>query len=84
MQMIRLIAKPDTWFKEGSEVYNYDEYGKRFTLLEYEEWKKSGMILARGIRVCDDPLAESRGLKVGEEYIDGEYCSIDEFNIEIL
>ena len=75
MQMIRLIAKPDTWFKEGLEVYNYDEYGKRFTLLEYEEWKKSGVILARGIRVCKNPLSESteNNPKVlGEEYIDGE------------
>ena len=41
LKIIRLIAKPDTWFKEGTEVYDYDEYGVRFTLDEYEEWKKS-------------------------------------------
>tara|TARA_E500000081_G_C6139942_1_gene359682 strand:+ start:2029 stop:2172 length:144 start_codon:yes stop_codon:yes gene_type:complete len=39
MKVIRLIAKPDTWFKEGIEVYDYDEYGVRFTLDEYEEWR---------------------------------------------
>ena len=86
LKVIRLIAKPDTWFKEGTEVYDYDEYGVRFTLDEYEEWKKSGNILARGIRVCKNPLSEGteNNLKVsGEEYIDGELCDIDEFEVEI-
>ena len=24
MKYVKLIAKPDTWFKTGSEVYDYD------------------------------------------------------------
>ena len=86
MKVIRLIAKPDTWFKEGSEVYDYDEFGVRFTLDKYEEWKKSGSILARGIRVCENPLSEgteNNPKVLGEEYIDGELCDIDEFEVEI-
>ena len=78
MKLVKLIAKPNTWFKEGTEVYNYD--GVPFTLDEYEECKySSGTILARGIRVCEH-ASELRPL--GEEYIDGEYCDIDEFEVE--
>ena len=87
MKVIRLIAKPDTWFKEGIEVYDYDEYGVRFTLDEYEEWKKSGNILARGIRVCKNPLSEGTEHTpkvLGEEYIDGELCDIDEFEVDVI
>ncbi len=82
MKLVKLIAKPNTWFKEGTEVYNYDEYGLRFTLDEYKKWEESGTILARGIRVCECPEAENRPL--GGEYIDGEYCDIDEFEVELL
>ena len=32
LKVIRLIAKPDTWFKEGTEVYDYDEYGVRLRI----------------------------------------------------
>jgi len=79
---VRLIAKPNTWFKEGTEVYNYDKYGVRFTLDEYKEWEKSGTILTRGLRVCENPESENKLL--GEEYIDGEYCDIDEFEVEFI
>ena len=81
MTLVKLIAKPNTWFKEGTEVYNYDEYGVRFTLDEYKKQEESGTILARGLRVCED-ASELRPL--GEEYIDGEYCDIDEFEVEFL
>ena len=81
MTLVKLIAKPNTWFKEGTEVFNYDEYGVRFTLDEYKKWEESGTILARGLRVCED-ASELRPL--GEEYIDGEYCDIDEFEVELI
>ena len=25
---VKLIARPDTWFKAGSEAFDYNEYGK--------------------------------------------------------
>lgn len=83
MKHVKLIAKPNTWFKEGTEVFHYDEYKKLIPLSEFNEWKKSDMILCRGIRVCENPISENR-TKVGEEYIDGELCGIDEFEIEIV
>ena len=53
IKYVKLIAKPDTWFKAGTEVYDYDEYGKRITLEAYNKWRESGMILASGICVCE-------------------------------
>jgi hypothetical protein len=40
MKYVKLIAKPDTWFKAGTEVFDYDEYGKRITLESYNKWLK--------------------------------------------
>lgn len=86
MKTVKLIAKANTWFKEGTEVYDYDEYGKRLTLEEFEEWQKSGMILVRGIRTCEEGNGEveNLGYKVGEERIDGELCRLNEFDVEII
>ena len=70
---VKLTAKPNTWFKAGTEVFHYDQYSKRITLEEYNDWVKSGVILVRGIRVCE----------TGEETEDGELCSLDEFDVEI-
>ena len=83
---VKLIAKPDTWFKAGTEAFDYDEYGKRITLEAYNKWRESGMILARGIRVCElgNGEVENLGYKVGEERIDGELCSLDEFDMTIV
>tara|TARA_R110000772_G_scaffold249530_2_gene363829 strand:+ start:21506 stop:21730 length:225 start_codon:yes stop_codon:yes gene_type:complete len=72
MKTVKLTAKPDTWFDEGTEVYDYGsdyENKVRITWLEFEEWKKSGMILARGLR---------------NGKTDGEACGIDEFEVEIV
>ena len=86
MQYVKLTALPNTWFKEGTEVYDYDSRyreKKRYTLKEFEEWKPSNIILGRGIRVTESPL-EGEDLIVGEEYEDGEACGIDEFKVEIV
>lgn len=83
MKTVKLVAKPDTWFKEGTEVYDYDEdYDKkiRISLEAYQEWQKSGMILARGLRVCE---SDSECEQLGIEYEDGELCDIEEFEVEI-
>jgi hypothetical protein len=71
---VKLIAKPDTWFKAGTEAFDYDEYGKRITLESYNKWLKSGSILARGIHIYED----------GVEAEDGELCGIDEFDAELV
>ena len=91
MKYVKLIAKPDTWFKEGTEVFDYDvEYSKKKRVtLEY--WNAclgsygAGHICVRGIRVCEDnPNENGMGCKPGEEREDGEWCSCDEFNVEII
>lgn len=71
---VKLIAKPDTWFKAGTEVFSYDEFGVRITLESYNKWLKSGSILARGIHMYED----------GVEAEDGELCGIDEFDMIIV
>ena len=81
---VKLIAKPDTWFKAGTEVFDDDEFGKRITLESYNKWLKSGSILVRGIRVCECYYETALGYKLGEEREDGELCGIDEFNMTIV
>ena len=89
MKYVKLIAKPDTWFKAGTEVYDYDSSFpsnlKRITLDVWEECSTfTGIkaILATGIRVADtDHEIELFG--VGERW-DGEHCSCDEFDVEIV
>ncbi len=84
MSYVRLIARPDTWFKAGTEVYHYDAIvGRRLTLAEWEEWSKHGMVLVSGIRVTENPASEGGG-QVGEERLDGECCLCDEFDVEIV
>jgi len=90
MKYVKLIARPDTWFKEGTEVYDYDaNYSdkKRITL---DYWntclKESNGICVRGIRVCElkYEIDGSLGHKNGDEREDGEYCSCDEFDVEVI
>lgn len=78
MKFVKLTAKPDTWFDEGTEVYSYDcnppEQLRRITLEEWVNALNSDVegytgILARG-------LCEGRW--------DGEWCMVDEFLEEIV
>ena len=86
MKYVKLIAKPNTWFKAGTEVFDYDEFGKRITLESYNEWLESRTILVRGTRICQFPteLLIGSGFKMGEERIDGELCGINEFDMTIV
>jgi len=89
MKYVKLIAKPNTWFKEGTEVYDYDaDYSekKRLTLEDWNEWEDTGCVCVRGVRICEEGYGEveNLGYKVGEERIDGEVCMIDEFDVEIV
>ena len=88
---VKLTAKPNTWFKEGTEVYDYDFHYSEKKRITLDYWNKSlgeyggGGINVRGIRVCEDnPNENGMGCKPGEEREDGEWCRCDEFNVEII
>lgn len=87
MKYVKLTARPNTWFKAGTEVYDYDcnapEDLRRITLDAWTDWRRFPIVLARGIRVIENPASEGGG-QVGEERWDGESCSIDEFDAEIV
>lgn len=61
------IAKPDSWFKTGTEVKLVADCGD------------AGGIFV-GTRVCENSDAEG-GRVVGEAYEDEELCSWDEFDV---
>jgi len=88
MKYVKLVAKADTWFKEGTEVYEYNAKYEEKKMVSLDEWKISlieGGICVRGIRVCEDnPNENGMGCKAGEERIDGEWCSCDEFEATIM
>lgn len=66
-----IIAKPGTWFKAGTAVELIGDCRP--------DKLNSGIFC--GIRICDNPAAESRLL--GEEYLDEELCSWDEFEVAV-
>ena len=65
---MKYIAKPNTWYKAGTEV-------------TVEEILYDGVALCRGVRVCENPDSEGKHHYVGEEYNDGEICMLDEFEV---
>lgn len=88
---VKFIAKPNTWYKEGSEVLiqafskiENKVYGYRMTLDDYNE-KLSNNDTSEvfwGIRACEDnPNENNMGYKAGDERMDGEWCYFDEFEI---
>lgn len=89
MKYVKLTAKHDTWFKEGTEVYDYyckpPDQLQRVTL---EEWE--GCISFEGIKALCVIGRRTSKLKnelqiFGEgERWDGEYCGCDEFDVEIV
>ena len=79
MKYVKLTAKKGTWFKEGTEVYQYDicdwDKRERLTLDEWNMWVESGLTCVRGITIFEGET---------EECVDGETCGIDEFDVEIV
>lgn len=67
---MKFIAKPNTWFKAGTECKLIVEYGSGSS--------RSGIFL--GIRITENPASEG-GYEVGEEREDEEGCTFDEFDI---
>jgi hypothetical protein len=68
--VIKYIAKPDTWFKEGTEAKLIDDYRLEDPSLDFG--------LFEGIKICENPKSESHKI-VGEEYQDQEICFFEEF-----
>jgi hypothetical protein len=89
---VKITALPNTWFKEGTEVYHCDvEPKRRLTAAEFLEWvnpavfdSQLAIILVQGTRVCENPNSEGLNKVVGEEYQDGECCSLDEFSFQFV
>ena len=86
MKYVKLTAKPNTWFKEGTEVYDYNcnppEQLLRVTLEEWESCVNfTGIksILVRGITVSQ----YDNEIKLFGRW-DGECCHLDEFDVEIV
>ena len=87
MKYIKLIAKPDTWYKVGTEVFfddsSVEEVGvpiKRITKDDFEkrykEWHSGCMI---GIHT---PTKYHEVAVVGTgDRVDGELCFLEEFDI---
>lgn len=73
MRYVRLRAKPDTWYIEGTEVWHEDLYKDRKLMTE-EQWNEC--IKDRGIGCV--------GMAYRDNDIDGEWCSCDEFEVEIV
>ena len=89
MKYVKLTTKPDTWFKEGTEVYDYNcnppEQLLRVTLEEWESCVNFTGIKARCVCGLRTPQLENEIDIFGEgERWDGEFCSIDEFDVEIV
>lgn len=85
MKYVKLTAKPDTWFVEGTEVWSYDE-DRRLTKKEWESWN-GFIVLVTGLRKCDPKFSYEKEYmeKHGVEFrIDGESCGRDEFEVEFV
>lgn len=88
MKYVKLTARKDTWYVEGTEAYHYDcdETNKyRYTLDEWNTLKSekgNWGVLVRGTRISENKLSEN--VEVGDKYFDGEFCNFDEFDVEIV
>lgn len=91
MKYVKLTAKPDTWFKEGTEVYDYNcNPPEQLLRVNLEEWEScvnfTGIkaICVCGFRVPQleneiDIFGEGEGGRW-----DGELCACGEFDVEIV
>ena len=78
MKYVKLIARPNTWFKEGTEAYDYNcnPPKTKYRIVVNDEWREMleyGYGCLRGIRIDED----------GENW-DGECCQLEEFDWEIV
>lgn len=76
MKYVKFIAKPNQWYKEGTEAFfEIDELPRRITVEEFKIHKATNGGWNAGIFV---------GCRVdieGYEQIDGVLCTLEEFDI---
>lgn len=89
MKYVKLVARPDGWFKEGTEAYHYDcdeNNKRRVTVEEWQEMVDAGMYWLRGtwVAVRGTGAVENCGYIEGQEYFDGETGCLDEFDVTIV
>lgn len=89
MKFVKLTAKPDTWFKEGTGVYDYNcdapEQLQRVSLEEWESCVNFEGIKAICVRGLRNTQLEYEIEIFGEgDRWDGECCGCDEFHVEIV
>lgn len=89
MKFVKLTAKPDTWFKEGTEVYDYNcNAPEQLQRVSLEEWQSCvsfegiNAICVRGRRIPE--LKNELEIFGKEERWDGEFCMCSEFEVEIV
>jgi hypothetical protein len=91
--VVKITAKPDTWFKAGTEVFiETNDFNRTNQRISYKEFlnvlNNCGTYPATvfyGIHVIDDAIdAKNRGGNIGDEVEDGEFCPFDEFIFEII
>ena len=81
--MKRYFAKPDTWFKEGTEAFYEEEMVPVGTLFD-EDGISHGSAIYRGTYVIGpnenyDTYWHSKGYKEGDEVEMREHCCNSEF-----
>lgn len=85
MKYVKLTAKADTWFKEGTEVYTYGSEADNTVRVTLEEWEECNnfVCVVSGIRISST-LYEMKLFPEGAERWDGECCGCNEFEVEIV
>lgn len=89
MKFVKLTAKPDTWFKEGTEVYSYDCHPpNQLWRVSLDEWESC--VSFEGIKaMCvvgrrTPKLKNELEIFGEEERWDSEVCWYEEFHVEIV
>lgn len=80
MKYVKFIARPNVWYKEGTEAFIDNNYPNqyafhRFTVEEFEAYKNLHEGWGNGLFVG------LRSYNEGYERIDGELCFLEEFDI---
>ena len=81
----KIIAKPGTWFKAGTEVriaYEPEPYPRVTFEKLYEYIKESPIAVFCGTRITEHE--NEGGWAIGEEHLDEETCGWDEFTFELV
>jgi len=89
MKFVKLTAKPDTWFKKGTEVYDYNcEPPEQLLRVTLEEWESCVNFTGiKAICVCGFRIPQFKNeIDIFGENgrWDGEFCSVDDFEVEIV